>query len=442
MSSLSLAFLNTTNLSQNNFDPLKLASLKTELLEKYASFEKLSLHLDMTRGKPAPAQLDLSNALLNLPTKFLTAENLDSRNYGDLTGLAELKEIFAPLYNLPAANIIAANNSSLQLMSLVLHYLFLFGDQQGNHSFTPWKKLEKIKFICPVPGYDRHFAMLEHFGVEMLPVPLLEEGPDLEQIKKLVKEDPSIKGMLMVPIFSNPTGTVYSETIIQELCAMPTAAADFKLFIDNAYGIHPLQDSFPVIPNFLRLAEQAGNPARTIVFFSTSKITFAGAGVAFLAANKITLDWFLSHYQQETIGPDKVNQLRHAQFLLSPIRVKGLMLQHQLLLAPKFTACLKILEHWLADSDLFTWTKPAGGYFIAVKSLAGTAKRVVELASQVGVALTAAGSTFPYKVDPEDTWLRLAPSYPDVPQVEQATEVVAVCLLLATIEKIEESLNN
>jgi DNA-binding transcriptional MocR family regulator len=312
----------------------------------------------------------------------------------------------------------------------------LFG---GVDSERPWSKEEKVTFVCPVPGYDRHFTLLESLGIEMVTVPMHDDGPDVAAVRRLVADDPSVKGMWIVPTYANPTGAVVSQEVAAELAAMPTAAPDFKIFWDNAYALHHLTEDEAKSADILSLAAAAGHPHRPIMFASTSKITFAGAGVAFLAASRDNVAWYLGHLGNGSIGPDKVNQLRHAEFFGSAQGVRDHMARHRALLAPKFAEVDRVLTERLGGRGVATWNTPHGGYFVNLDVLPGTAGRVVALAREAGVALTPAGSSFPYKNDPEDTNIRIAPTMPPPAEVTEAMEAVATCVLLAAAEQLQKS---
>ena len=411
----------------------ELASLKETLEKDYAAHQGAGLKLDLTRGKPAPEQLDLSDGLLRLPTTTTDKAGTDTRNYGGLAGIPEIVEMFAELLRIEPAQLVAQGNSSLSLMRQTLQFLLLKG---GVDSTAPWLSQGPIRFLCPVPGYDRHFALLEWLGIEMVPIPMTEHGPDAEAAAALAKDDPSIKGIWVVPTYSNPTGDTVTQEVADRLVSMPTAAPDFKILWDNAYALHHLTPAETKSADVLSLAAAAGNPHRPILFASTSKITYAGAGVAFLGGSKETIAWYLGHEGFGAIGPDKVNQLRHAEFFGSPQGVRDLMARHRDILAPKFAAVEEILEARLGGHEVATWTHPLGGYFVSLDVLPGTAARVIQLAKEAGVALTPAGSAFPHKQDPDDKNIRLAPSYPSIEDVRGATEVVATCTLLAAAEQL------
>lgn len=422
-----------TGMTLASLSPAELASFTADQRAAYDALVARGLKLDLTRGKPSAAQLDLSNALLSLPGagEYSDAAGVDCRNYGGQEGLRELRAIFAELLGVDVTNIVAQDNSSLALMYDTVSFAMLHGVPRPGR---PWAG-QRVKFLCPVPGYDRHFAICEDLGIEMIPVPLGAHGPDVAEIARLVAADPQIKGMWVVPTYANPNGVVYDEVTARGLMEMK-AAADFRIWWDNAYAIHHLTDAEPAPIDILGLAEQAGHRDRVLVFASTSKVSFAGAGVAFLASSKTNLDWYLAHAGKRTIGPDKINQLRHLLYFKDAAGVRALMAQHRAILAPKFAVVLKTLEDRVGDLGVATWTHPAGGYFVSLDVLAGTAARVVELAKGAGIALTPAGSAFPYKVDPQDRNIRIAPSFPPLDELSAAMDGLATCVLLAAGEKL------
>ena len=396
----------------------------------YEELRARGLRLDLTRGKPSAEQLDLANPLLALPgpADFRAADASDVRNYGGLRGLPELRAIFAPLLGVAADRLLAAGNASLELMHDYLVHAVLFGVPGGDH---PWRD---AAFLCPVPGYDRHFAICAKLGIEMIPVALTGDGPDMAEVERLVAEDARVKGVWCVPKYSNPTGETYSPAVVRRLAAMPTAAPDFRVFWDNAYAVHHLTTEPREVEDLLPACESAGNPDRALVFGSTSKITFAGAGVGFFGASDANLDWFTGHLSKRTIGPDKINHLRHTRFLRSPDGVLSHMARHRELLAPKFELVERVLTEQL--TGVATWTTPEGGYFVSLRVTPGCATRVVELAAQAGIALTPAGAPFPYGRDPEDAVIRIAPTYPPLPELADAMNGLAVCVRLATDEHL------
>jgi DNA-binding transcriptional MocR family regulator len=404
----------------------------------YAELQAKKLVLDLTRGKPSPAQLDLSNALLTLPGEdFRDGDGTDTRNYGGLHGLPELRAIFGELLGIPVPNLIAGNNASLEMMHDVVVFSLLHG---GVDSPRPWIEEQRdgtgIKFLCPSPGYDRHFAITESYGIEMVPVPMHEDGPDVDLIEELVGADPAIKGMWCVPMYANPTGATYSWEKVRRLVQMRTAAADFRLFWDNAYAVHTLTHDFDRQVDVLGLAAAAGNQNRPLVFASTSKITFAGAGVSFFGGSLGNIAWYLQHAGKKTIGPDKVNQLRHLRFFKDADGVRLQMQRHQELLAPKFALVAEILADRLGESKIASWTDPKGGYFVSLDVWPGTAKRTVALAKDAGIAVTEAGASFPYRKDPDDKNIRIAPTFPSLPDLREAIDGLATCALLAATESL------
>ncbi len=406
-----------------------------QLQESYDAFKAKGLKLDLTRGKPSPAQLDLSVAMLSLPgTADYVAEGAtDCRNYGGPQGLAEARRLFSGMLGAPAEQVVIANNSSLALMHDTVVYAFLKGTCD---SVVPWSKQGEIAFLCPVPGYDRHFTICNDYGIRMIPVALNEDGPDMGEVERLVAQNSSIKGMWCVPKYSNPTGTVYSDAVVERLAAMKTAAPDFRLFWDNAYGVHHLTSERIEIANVLELCVCHGHPNRPFVFASTSKVTLAGAGLSMFAASRDNVKWLLARLAPRTIGPDKINQLRHVRFLKNEAGILQLMDKHRALIAPKFRKVLDIFSEKLAHIPHVSWTEPKGGYFICLEVPKGCAQRVVALAKEAGVQLTPAGATHPHGKDPDDRTIRIAPTFPELPEVAQAAEGVALCVLLAAEERL------
>ncbi|MCW2838602.1 MAG: aminotransferase [Aeromicrobium sp.] len=418
-----------------SFDDLsrdQIQALLDERLTAYRALQDRGLKLDLTRGKPSPAQLDLSNDLLTLPgDDFKDAGGTDTRNYGGLTGLLELREIFAPIMQVPVEQVVAGDNASLAMMHDNLVFALFHGVA---NSEQPWGVEESVKFICPSPGYDRHFALLEEYGIEMIPVELFADGPDVDAVREAVK-DPQVKGMWLVPTYSNPTGAVVSEAVAAELAAMETAAPDFRIFWDNAYAVHHLTDEQTKTADILALCAASGHPNRPVIFASTSKITFAGSGVSFLGSSPANIDWYLGHLAKRTIGPDKVNQLRHARYLRSEDGVHALMDRHREILAPKFAAVVDILRDRLGDLGIASWTEPRGGYFVSLDVVDGTASRVIELTREAGVAMTPAGAAFPYGDDPRDRNIRIAPSFPSPEELATAIDVLATSVVIAAAEQ-------
>ena len=404
-----------------------------QVREKYTKLKSAGLKLDLTRGKPSSQQLDLSNELLALPGvgEFKAADGTDVRNYGGLQGLPEARALFTVLVGVPVEQIVLGNNASLALMHDTIVFALLKGTCDSD---KPWGNSE-ISFLCPVPGYDRHFSICEEHGIKMIPVKLNDDGPDMDEVERLVAGDASIKGMWCVPKYSNPSGAVYSDAVVERLAAMKTAAKDFRIFWDNAYGVHHLTEEKVAIANLLALCEAKGNPNRAFVFASSSKITLAGAGISAVGSSKENIAWLLKRMFPQTIGPDKVNQLRHVKFLKDSAGIDALMAKHRALLAPKFECVLRVFEEELTGIEDVSWTKPKGGYFISLEVPKGCAKRVVALAKDAGVVLTPAGSTHPYGKDPEDRTIRIAPSFPALAEVEKAAKAVALCVQLAAAER-------
>lgn len=403
------------------------AALKVEIQSKYDELKARNLKLDLTRGKPSAEQLDICTGLLSLPGEnFVDKDGTDCRNYGNLVGLTSIREIWADLLGVDPKNLIAGDASSLNMMFDMISWAYIWGT---NDSERPWKDEVKVKWICPVPGYDRHFTITEHFGFEMITVPMTPTGPDMDQVEELVK-DPQVKGMWVVPMFGNPTGVTFDEETTRRLATMETGAPDFRIVWDNAYVLHTLTNEFPPVADVVKLG---GN--RFWAMSSTSKITHAGAGVAFLNASDENLTWYTKHAFVRGIGPNKINQLAHAQFFHDADGVRAIMRKHAGSLAPKFAKVLAILDSRLSEYGVAEWTRPTGGYFISMDVVPGTAARVVELAKEAGIVLTAAGSTYPLKADPEDKNIRLAPSLPPVEELEIAMDGVATCVLLAALEK-------
>jgi DNA-binding transcriptional MocR family regulator len=418
--------------------PDDLATLLEQQQAAYAELKARGLKLDLTRGKPSAAQLDLSDELLNLPRGFKDGTGTDVRNYGGLAGLAELRDIFAELLWVEPEQVVAGGNSSLMMMRDCLIFMLLFGARDSDRA---WSKEDTIKFICPVPGYDRHFTLLESLGIEMITVPMNDDGPDAEAVAALVKADRSIKGMWVVPTYANPAGSICSQEVAARLASMETAANDFKIFWDNAYALHHLTEEEAKSADILTLASAAGHPDRPIMFASTSKITFAGAGVAFLAASEGNIAWYLGHLGNGSIGPDKVNHLRHVQFFGNAQGVREHMVKHREIIAPKFEEVDRVLSERLGGYDVATWNKPAGGYFVNLDVVPGTASRVVALAKEAGIALTPAGSSFPHGDDPNDANIRIAPTMPPLDEVTTAMDAVATCVLLAAAEQLTGQLS-
>ena len=414
----------------------ELEAFKNEAQAKYDEYKARGLALNMARGKPSAEQLDLTEGLLTAVVKSedcFAADGTDCRNYGVVDGLPETKALFTPMLNVTNDQLIIGGASSLNMMYDTIAKFMLFG---VNKDAKPWKDQGKLKWLCPCPGYDRHFLVTESFGFEMVNIPMNSDGPDMDMIEKLVAEDESIKGVWCVPMYGNPTGITFSDEVVKRFANMKTKADDFRIFWDNAYCVHHLNDDHDVLLDLLAECEKAGNPDRAIEFASTSKITFAGAGVAMMASSKANSDYIRSLLTVQTIGPDKINQLRHVKFFKNFEGLKEHMKKHQALLAPRFAAVLDGLEKEVAPYGIGSWTKPNGGYFISFDSLDGCAKRIVELCKEAGVVLTGAGATFPYKKDPCDKNIRIAPSYPPVEELKLAVEIFTTAVKLASAEKL------
>lgn len=418
------------DLSQDQF-----TELAERTRQQYEELKARNLNLDLTRGKPSSEQLDFSNALLSLPGEgdYKDKTGADVRNYGNLEGIADIRELWAEALGIAPENLIAGDSSSLNIMFDLISYAYIWGT---NDSERPWKDEETVKWLCPVPGYDRHFAITEHFGFEMVQVPMTPDGPDMDAVEELVK-DPQVKGMWTVPIFGNPTGITFGPEVAEKLAAMETAAPDFRIIWDNAYAIHTLTEDQVDNPNVLALAERHGHANRFWYMSSTSKITHAGSGVAFFASSKENLDWYTSHASIRGIGPNKENQLAHARLLGDVQGLHMLMQKHAGSLAPKFDAVIGILRDRLGEYGVAEWTEPKGGYFISLDVTDGSATRVWELAKDAGITLTKAGASFPHGVDETDTNIRLAPSLPPLDDVRTAMDGVATCVLLACVEAAE-----
>ncbi len=408
-----------------------IARVRQQTQESYDALRAKGLKLNLTRGKPSSAQLDLSAELLSLPgtTDYIAEDKTDCRNYGGLQGLSEARRLFSGIMGTVPEQIVVANNSSLALMHDVTIYSLLKGTCDSD---SPWSKQGEISFLCPVPGYDRHFKICADYGIRMIPVQLKEDGPDMDQVERLVAQDASIKAMWCIPKYSNPTGTVYSDAVIERLSAMKTAAPDFRLYWDNAYAVHHLTDERIEIANIIELCERHGHPNRPFVFASTSKITLAGSGLALFACSKDNVTWLLARLTPRTIGPDKINQLRHVRFLKNESGIMRLMDRHRAIIAPKFQKVLDIFDEKLSRTPNVNWTKPKGGYFISLDVPTGCAQRVIFLAKEAGIELTPAGATHPYGKDLNDRTIRIAPTFPELAEVAQAAEGVALCVLLAS----------
>lgn len=405
------------------------------LRARYQEYASKGLALDMTRGKPCSAQLDLSLPLLELPGRsdYRTADGVDCRNYGGMEGILEARALFAQYLELAPEQVIVVGNSSLTLMHDAIVRALLHGVPDGE---SPWIGQPAIRFLCPSPGYDRHFAICEEFGIEMIVVDMTEHGPDMDQVERLAADDPAIKGIWCVPRYSNPTGVTYSRETVERLAGMRTAAPDFRIFWDNAYAVHHLTDEPEPLAHVLRACEAAGHPNRALLFASTSKITFAGAGLSAMGASARNIEDAKHHLAKQVIGPDKINQLRHVRMFPTLDDIHAHMRRHARLLKPKFDAVLEILERELGGKNVAAWSRPKGGYFVSLDTLDGCAREVVGLAADAGVRLTQAGATFPYGHDPRDRNIRIAPTFPDLADIETAMQVLAVCVQIASVRKL------
>lgn len=414
----------------------ELLELEKELQAKYKEFQAKGLKLDMSRGKPGGDQLDLSMGMLdvlNSNTELICDAGSDCRNYGVLQGIKEARVLLAAISEVPAENIIIYGNSSLNVMYDTISRSMTHGVLGS----TPWCKLDKVKFLCPVPGYDRHFAITEYFGIEMINVPMTPTGPDMDMVEKLVNSDPAIKGIWCVPKYSNPQGITYSDDTVKRFARLKPAAEDFRLYWDNAYSVHHLyEDNQDFCLEILTECEKAGNPDMVYKFTSTSKITFPGSGVAAIATSKRNMDEILGQMTLQTIGHDKVNQLRHVRFFKNLDGVHRHMVKHAAILRPKFDAVLNTLATELGGTGIANWTKPKGGYFISFESMEGCAKAIVQKAKEAGVIMTNAGATYPYGIDPKDSNIRIAPSYPTKEELALAAELFVICVKLVSVEKL------
>ena len=415
-------------------DKIQLESMYQNVVKKYEDYKALNLNLDMTRGKPCTEQLDLAADLITcLGKEEYKAGGMDCRNYGLVDGLPEAKALFAPMLEVSEKQIIIGGNASLNMMYDTIARALLKGVPGSD---KPWGSQGKVKFLCPSPGYDRHFSICEYFGIEMITVDMTPEGPDMDEVERLVAADDSIKGMWCVPKYSNPDGITYSDETVDRLAAMVTGAEDFRIFWDNAYIVHHLTDEPDQLKDILKACEAAGNPDRVFIFASSSKISFSGAGIAMMAASEKNIEAIKKQIFIQTIGPDKLNQLRHVKFFKTADNITQHMKKHAAILKPKFEKVLEILQEQLADKEIASWTKPNGGYFISLNVLEGCAAAVVAKAKEAGLVLTAAGATFPYGKDPKDKNIRIAPTLPPIEELEKAIELLCVCVEMVCLEKL------
>ena len=418
----------------NHLNTQQLQQIKDDLLNRYREFKSHGTTLDITRGKPCPEQLDLSSDMLDIINNrnYLTEEAADSRNYGGLDGIPEVKKLFAQYLEVAPEEIIIGGNSSLNMM----HDTFMRAMVKGvTEQSPPWAKLPEVKFLCPSPGYDRHFFICDYLDINMITVQMKDTGPDMDQVEELVASDDSIKGIWCVPRYSNPTGVVYSDEVVDRLASMKTKAIDFRIFWDNAYAVHHFDDEPARLKNILNACKRAGNPERVLIFGSTSKITFAGSGVAMMAGSRESMAMTKKQMAFQTIGPDKLNQLRHAKFFKNVAGIENHMKKHAAILKPKFEAVQNALEKELGGKNIADWSRPGGGYFVSIDTLEGCAAAVVQMAAEAGVKLTPAGSTYPYMKDPLDRNIRIAPSFPPLEDIRSAMQLVGICIQLVSIEK-------
>lgn len=422
---------------KKNYKEMTKPERQAEYAAVKAEFEgakALHLELNMARGKPSRQQLDMVTPMLQVltqPEQFVS-DGVETRNYGEVAGIPAARKLFADILGCKPEQVFVGGNASLQLMYDAISKAFTHGLL---HSEKPWAKLDTVKWICPVPGYDRHFKVTGSFGVEMINVPMTEQGPDMDMVEELIK-DPAVKGMWNVPKYSNPEGVVYSDETIRRLAAMKPAAPDFMLMWDNAYCVHEFEGPFVPFDDILTLCREAGNPDMVFEYASTSKITLPGAGISVMAASTANLAYMEKLMDIQMISYDKVNQLRHVLFLQDKAHTLALMQKHAAILRPKFRCVLRCLDREIAPLGIAAWQKPTGGYFVSVNTLPGLAKRTLALCKEAGVTMTGAGATFPYGVDPQDSNIRIAPSLPPVEELEKAMEVFCVCLRMAALEQL------
>ena len=415
---------------------VELLELKEQLTAEYNEAKSKGLKLDMSRGKPGASQLVLSMPMLdviNSTSDMKTVLGNDTRNYGDLDGIGECRRLMADMMSVKKDNVVVCGNSSLNIMYDTVSRSMT----KGVNGSTPWAKLDKVKFLCPVPGYDRHFKITEYFGIEMINIPLHEDGPDMDMVEQYVNNDEAVKGIWCVPKYSNPTGVTYSDEVVRRFANLKPAAEDFRIYWDNAYCIHHLyDDKQDEILNILEECEKAGNPNMVYMFASTSKVSFPGSGVSAVASSLENIEFIESQMTVQTIGHDKINQLRHARYFKNIQGMKEHMRKHADLMRPKFEAVLDVLDKKLGELGIGTWTKPHGGYFISFDAMEGCAKAIVAKCKEAGVVLTGAGATYPYGKDPEDSNIRIAPSFPTPEEMAMATNLFVLCVKLVSVEKL------
>lgn len=413
----------------------ELLAVRAALEEEYKTQEAKGLNLNMARGKPGFSQLALSQPMLdviNSASDMRTVLGNDTRNYGDLDGIGESRKLMADMMSVPKDNVVVCGNSSLNIM----YDTVARSMTHGVNGQTPWSKLDQVKFLCPVPGYDRHFRITEFFGIEMINIPLYNDGPDMDLVEKYVNTDPAVKGIWCVPKYSNPTGISYSDEVVRRFAGLKPAAEDFRIYWDNAYCIHHLyEDIHDEILNILDECEKAGNPDMVYIFASTSKISFPGSGISAIASSINNIEHIKQQMSVQTIGHDKINQLRHSRFFKDINGLQEHMKRHAELLRPKFEAVLDTLDRELGGLEIGSWIKPRGGYFISFDSLPGCAKEIVAMCKDLGVVMTGAGATFPYGKDPEDSNIRIAPTFPTPEEMQQAAEIFVLCVKLVSVKK-------
>lgn len=410
----------------------ELEEKKEILLKKYEDFKNMNLKYDMSRGKPCKEQLDLSMKMMEI-TDYMSSDGVECRNYGGLDGLLEARELFGEILGANADEVLVGGNSALNMIYDTIERAMNFGVLPGE---IPWGKLPKVKFLCPSPGYDRHFAICELFGIEMIPIDMNLDGPDIETIEKLVGSDEAIKGIMCVPKYSNPDGITYSDHIVDRLAQMETKAKDFRIIWDNAYVVHDLFGEGDKLKNIFEACKEAGHEDRVFMYISTSKITFPGAGVAAMATSKENLKEIKKKLSIQMIGPDKMNQLRHVRFLKDMETIEAHMKKHAEIMKPKFSTVLNTLSAELDGKEIAWWNKPNGGYFISLNTLDGCAKEVIKMTADAGVIMTPAGATYPYGNDPRDRNIRIAPSFPSVEELKNAMEVFCTCIQIVSINKL------
>ena len=423
-----------------NYTREQLLERKAELEKAYAEFRARGLVLDLSRGKPEKEQLDLSTPLLSILKEgdYYDEEGTDCRNYSGLRGLPEVRRLFGEIFGMPEHLVLPGGNSSLNMIHDALCRAFITGPMPG---FTPWSQLKKVKFICPVPGYDWHFHTCQNFGIEMLSVETRADGPDMDKVEELAK-DPDVKGMICVPMYGNPSGVTYSDEVVRRIAAMETAAPDFRLFWDNAYCVHHLYDeeeNRDHLANIYELCQQYGHEDRVLMFTSTSKITYAGAGICAMACSPANMEEAIRVMTYQLVSYDKMNQLRHARFLPDKAAVEELMKKHAAILRPKFERVQEVLRQTVLPLGIGNWHAPKGGYFICFYAMPGCAKRIVQLCKEAGVTLTKAGAAYPYDTDPKDSAIRIAPSYSNMENLELVMQIFPVAVEMAAIEKLLEN---